>query len=114
MLEKVDKLIEEVEMFTSIYNFGGHVNFSTDEDKYHERSFLFVDQNFLQVFDYALVSGDVNSALSQPSSVIIDEQWANTLFGTSHPLGKTIVFNGIETGLKPDLNRATDTVKSAP
>lgn len=50
----------------------------------------FTEQSFLNVFSYKLVKGDQNTALSTPSSIIITEKVAETLFRDEEPLGQSL------------------------
>jgi putative ABC transport system permease protein len=66
-------------------------------DAVHEKNFTqmigyFADPDFFKVFSYELTKGNPSSALSKPNSMVISEEIAHTLFGTSNPLGKTIDF----------------------
>ena len=50
----------------------------------------FVDPDFFTLFDFPFVSGDPNTALQTPNSVVISKRFAQQLFGTEDPIGKTI------------------------
>jgi putative ABC transport system permease protein len=49
-----------------------------------------VAPDFLKIFQYPLVKGDVNSVLKDPFSIVIDESTAYSLFGNENPINKTI------------------------
>ncbi|HTK20826.1 MAG TPA: ABC transporter permease [Mucilaginibacter sp.] len=49
-----------------------------------------VAADFLKIFRYPLVKGDVNNVLKDPFSIVIDESTAKSLFGEDDPVGKTI------------------------
>lgn len=49
------------------------------------------DSSFFSVFSFPLVSGDPNSALKSPKSVVISEKMAKQHFGTTDALGKTLM-----------------------
>jgi len=51
---------------------------------------FFTDENFFKLFDFQLISGDRNSALSAPGSVVLTETIAKQLFGDEEPLGKPL------------------------
>lgn len=55
--------------------------------------FYYADQEFLDIFDFPLISGNVNSALSQPYSVILTQEIADLYFGSVNPIGQTITFD---------------------
>jgi putative ABC transport system permease protein len=69
----------------------GRSNISTPENNnvFYE-TFLVANQGFLTTFDFTLVKGDRHTALSRPHSVIITEETAKKLFGTTEVLGKII------------------------
>jgi len=55
---------------------------------------LYVDPDFLKIFDYHFIYGDANTALNEPSSLIINETTAKKLFGTQNPIGQRITYDG--------------------
>ncbi len=52
--------------------------------------FWVANPGFLTAFDFELIQGDRNSALTAPHSVILTEETAMRLFGTADVLGKAI------------------------
>ena len=58
------------------------------------------DEHFLEIFDFPLISGDKKTALSEPNSIIINEDLAKRLFNKTDVLGKTVQFSFLETPLK--------------
>lgn len=86
----------EVEVFTRIYKFGGHINFTLGDTRYHERSYFYADNNLLNVFDFEWVAGNPETALSGGNSMVIDEEWAKALFGNENPIGKLLDSGGEE------------------
>ncbi|MBS1523817.1 MAG: ABC transporter permease [Bacteroidetes bacterium] len=49
-----------------------------------------VASDFLKIFQYTLLKGNVNNVLKDPFSIVIDESTAKSLFGEDDPIGKTI------------------------
>lgn len=49
-----------------------------------------VSEEFLKIFTFPLIKGDENSALSDPSSIVITQSTAQSFFGDEDPIGKTI------------------------
>jgi putative ABC transport system permease protein len=49
-----------------------------------------VAPDFLKIFQYPLLKGNVNIVLKYPYSIVIDESTAKSLFGDDNPIGKTI------------------------
>ena len=59
-----------------------------------DKSFLEVgiitDQSFFEVFDFKLLSGNRNSALKEPYSVILSQSLAEKYFGDADPVGQLV------------------------
>ena len=61
------------------------------EDNYFvEERILAVDPSFLKMFTFPMIKGDTNTALNNPSSVVLTKKIANKYFGEKNPIGKTI------------------------
>ena len=79
--------IPEIEEVARYENAGWRI-------KYGDRAFVryggYVDPAFLKMFDFPLIEGDPETALSDPHSVVMTKKLADTIFGDEAPLGKTI------------------------
>ncbi|MFX1704618.1 ABC transporter permease [Chitinophaga sp. CC14] len=53
---------------------------------------IFAGQDYLQVFSYPLLQGNSRQVLQDKNSIVISEQLAHTLFGTTDAIGKTITW----------------------
>ncbi len=77
------------------------------EDKKVNVSTGFTDSDFLTMFDFSLLSGNPETALNDPYSVILTEKAAVRLFGNENPAGKTITIDNTYsltvTGVMKDL-----------
>ncbi len=72
----------------SIY---GRVNIrAAENNEVLYEDFIVGDPGFLSIFDFALVQGDRNTALSAPHSVILTEETAIKFFGTTRVEGKAL------------------------
>jgi len=64
---------------------------------YNEKAFYesgrYADQDFLQMFSFALEAGDGESALKEPNSIVISQSMAAKYFGEDDPLGKALTMN---------------------
>jgi ABC-type antimicrobial peptide transport system permease subunit len=49
-----------------------------------------VDPDFLKMFSFPLLKGNIKTALQNPNSIILTESLATALFGENDPLGKTV------------------------
>lgn len=63
---------------------------SIGSQKFTERSILYADPNFLQMFNYPLLQGETSAILSRPDGVVVTEMTAIKYFGTDKVVGKTI------------------------
>lgn len=48
-----------------------------------------VAPDFLKIFQYPLIKGNINSVLSDPYSIVLDESTAKSIFGNDDPVNKT-------------------------
>jgi putative ABC transport system permease protein len=74
---------------------------------FFEKNALLVDSTFLKVFPYKLSEGDPKTALDAPSSVLISEKLANTIFGKNNALDEVLIINS---GTSADTFRITGVV----
>jgi len=75
------------------YGFPGTILMKYGEKVFYENEARCVDPSFLKMFTYPLIKGDIESVLSQPSSLVITKDIAKKYFGNSDPVGKTITLN---------------------
>jgi putative ABC transport system permease protein len=57
----------------------------------HEQGLLYVDSNFFSVFTFPLISGDAKTCLTEPHSIVLDEDVAKRQFGTTDAVGKVVM-----------------------
>lgn len=66
-----------------------------------------VGDEFLHIFQYPMIRGDINSAVKDPYSIILTETAARALFGDADPMGKTVRIDNTDdltvTGILKDL-----------
>jgi hypothetical protein len=59
--------------------------------KFDEKNIFYADSNFLQIFHYPLLKGNITTVLSSPHSVVLTEATAKKYFGSAEAaMGKTI------------------------
>ena len=67
----------------------------------------YADPDFLKMFDFPLLQGNIETALDEPYSVILTEKAAIRLFGDKDPMGETLRFDNqyamMVTGVMKDL-----------
>jgi len=54
------------------------------------KSGRFVDPDFLEMFSFPLVKGNIKTALQDPNSIVLTESLAAALFPDTDPMGKTV------------------------
>lgn len=64
-----------------------------DNQSFIEEKFFYTDPNFFSIFTVPLISGDPETVLSRPNTVVISEAAATKYFGKENPVGKTIFVN---------------------
>ena len=70
-----------------------------DNKRYSEKGFMFADNQFAKIFDYEWVSGNPNTALSEPNSIVLTESLAKKYFSqngqkqTKEVIGQLINLN---------------------
>lgn len=72
-----------------------------------EETVLSTDKDFLKMFGISFISGDINTALDDPHSIVITEETAKKYFGNEEALGKTVESRGFNVTV-------TGVVKSLP
>ncbi|HEY9002598.1 MAG TPA: ABC transporter permease [Mucilaginibacter sp.] len=65
-------------------------NTSFPGKKFSEKKLVFADPGFFKFFSFKILSGDANSVLANPYSVVISQEMAKKYFGDENPIGKTI------------------------
>lgn len=85
----------EVEAATRILDWGAWLEV---DGKLTWSGFCIADPSFLEMFDYPLVVGDLETAFARPNSVIITESVAMRLFGEARPVGRTFTVDNSNYG----------------
>ncbi len=81
----------EIEHVTRVAGFGGWL-VRYGEKKFIEtnKTFLFADSTFFDVFSFPLIKGNPETALTKPRSLIMTQTAAKRYFGDEDPMGKTL------------------------
>lgn len=59
--------------------------------KIEEENTMYVDASVFSIFDFELKSGDTETALTDPFSIVISESLAKKYFGKESPVGQTVI-----------------------
>jgi len=70
--------------FSPVINYNNH---SFEIERYYS-----VDSSFLEVFDFEVLLGDIDLALSTPFSIILTETEARRIFNSQNPIGETVTW----------------------
>jgi putative ABC transport system permease protein len=81
--------LPEVETATIIDNNDAIVR--RGDKQFMEDHLLMTDPAFLELFSFRLISGDRNTALREPYSVILSRQMAERYFGDEDPVGQQLI-----------------------
>ncbi len=86
--------IPEFEELTRLLNLGSQTIRVKGESGEHrffkETSFFGAEENFLNVFTFNAIQGDIKSALNDPLSIVITKETAEKYFGFGNVIGKSI------------------------
>ncbi|OGU54592.1 MAG: hypothetical protein A2V66_02380 [Ignavibacteria bacterium RBG_13_36_8] len=63
------------------------------DKSFYETDVVGVDSTYLEMFTFEFLKGDNEKALSQPYSIIINNEIAEKYFGDENPIGKTVTIN---------------------
>ncbi|MBS1576301.1 MAG: ABC transporter permease [Bacteroidetes bacterium] len=78
----------EVEKTTRVI-FMPPVKIDVGEKKFYGRGSI-VDSSFLDIFTFSAVKGSKTGALNDPSSMVLTDKLAKTIFGSEDPVGKVL------------------------
>jgi putative ABC transport system permease protein len=78
---------------TSRYSGLGKDLLKFKDKKIYQEGGVMVDPGFLKMFTIPFLTGDPEAALEDPESIILSEEVAKKLFGTSDPIGQTLTYN---------------------
>ncbi|MFC2097751.1 ABC transporter permease [Bacteroidota bacterium] len=82
--------IPEIKNIVRINQIFGGAEFKYDNHIYIENNGIIVDSTFFDVFTFPFVSGNKESALSEPYNIVITKKMALKYFGQEEALGKII------------------------
>lgn len=83
--------IEQQARLVNYRNFaGGDLYFEKDETTFKEDSIFWADSTIFKIFSIPFISGDPETALSQPSTIVISETLAMKYFGSINVLGESL------------------------
>jgi putative ABC transport system permease protein len=94
MAQALKKDYPQVEDYTRVYNSNGSRLVKKGNEYLDEQNVCYADSTFFRIFDLPVLSGDVKTALNEPSEVVISEKIAKKYFGgVQAAMGKTLETN---------------------
>lgn len=89
--------LPEVTGFARLYNLGykNNVIITYEAAKpepiaFKHRKFLYADSSFLPMMGYVMAKGDAKTALAEPFTAVISEEYAKLYFKNEDPIGKNL------------------------
>lgn len=89
--------LPEVESYARLYNMGykNNVIITNEEAQpdpiaFKHRRFLYADSSFLPMMNYQMVHGEARTALAEPFTAVVSEEYARRYFADEDPIGKTL------------------------
>ena len=88
----INSLPEEIPEVKELIRFQNHERkyVRVGENKFRPEFAWTTDAKVFEVFDFPLLSGNAETALAEPNSVVISRKMAEKLFGSTKALGRTI------------------------
>jgi hypothetical protein len=87
----------QIKEVASIFQNSGQItidNGNAQSKKLIEDNFYYAEPEFFKMFDFGWLSGDANTSLKDPNSILLTQATAEKYFGDWHlALGKTIKYN---------------------
>ncbi len=75
----------------------------------HKEGGRYVQPDFMEMFTYPLIKGNMSTVLSKPTSIVISEKMAKRYFDNNDPIGKVVLINSKDeyevTGVLQDIPR---------
>lgn len=94
MNDQLPEVVNRVRMLTR-----GRQLIKYQEQGFYTENFAYAEPSLFEVFDFKLIEGDTDAALSAPNTVVFTESMAKRTFGNEDPIGKRIDI-GNQTGLE--------------
>jgi putative ABC transport system permease protein len=63
---------------------------------FQEKKIVLADSALFNVFDFPLTSGNKNTALKEPMSIVISQTAAKKYFGDTNPLGQSLLLTALQ------------------
>lgn len=99
LAEESKNTLPEVENVTRMMRVG-RANLVDPQNPVNvQETVTIADEHFLVVFDFPLITGDRNTALKEPNTIVITEDLAMRIFGKLDVVGRQLQFSHLKTPL---------------
>ncbi|MFP4023848.1 MAG: ABC transporter permease [Thiohalospira sp.] len=89
--------IPEIKYAARISFLNGLVHYQQENSDLIDKGFyteiVMADKDFLKMFNYSLIHGNIDDIYANPASIILTETLANKLFGDTNPINKLITYD---------------------
>ena len=92
MAPNLHKDYPEVQNYARFWGRGSRL-FENGDQRFLIEKTVAVDSTFLDIFDFELISGNVDNALNDPYTMIVTQSVAQKFFGDEEPIGKSLELN---------------------
>lgn len=72
----------------------GGMRFTLNQVDYFQNNVYAADSTIFEIFDYDFISGNPETALEAPNSIVINESMAKKIFKNENPVGQTLQSGG--------------------
>ena len=86
--ERLPEVVDQVRVLTS-----GRELITLDDKSFYTENLAYTTSSLFNIFDFQLLQGNPETALSAPRKAVINEDWKEKLFGNENPIGKTFKIN---------------------
>ncbi|HEY0742444.1 MAG TPA: ABC transporter permease [Chryseosolibacter sp.] len=86
----LQKEYASIEHAVSFAQWGSTQRFRVGEKNVLKTTGAYTEPSFLSMFSFPLLKGDAATALNDPKSIVLTEDFARDLFGNRDPLGETV------------------------
>ena len=95
-LSEVNFIPEEYPEIAHLVTIQNHdLKFTVNDASFWERGFV-ASNNFLDVFDFDLLTGNKQTALLNRDNILITERLSAKLFGDKNPIGERVIINSLQ------------------
>jgi putative ABC transport system permease protein len=100
LAEQAPMSIPEVEKATRFFRAGRANLIDPENPVPFQETVTIADDHFFEIFNFPMVEGDPRTALKEPNSIVVDEDLAMRIFGTTDIMGRNVQFSHLPEPLK--------------